>query len=220
MFSFNAEQGVIRLYDVIGESWDGSGIHAAGVAEALDQMDGKRVTVRINSPGGIADEGVAIYNTLKAYPGGVDTVIDALAASAASIVALAGKTRTTMRGARWMIHRAMGVAMGNAMDLRRLAEMLDVYDNSIAEIYGGAMRDTKDAILSMMDQETWFDGSQAMAIGLATAVDADATNELPRNAAWFANAPANLRDSAPVKMKIQPISRELARLKLRLSARK
>ncbi len=217
MFSYNKDSGEIRIYDVIGESWDGSGIHAAGVAEALDAMDGKRVTVRINSPGGIADEGVAIYNTLKRYPGGVDTVVDALAASAASIIALAGENRTTLKGSRWMIHRAMGVGIGNANDMRRLAGVLEVYDGSLAEIYGEYMDAEAAEILALMDDETWFDAAKSLENGLSTSLT-EGQPEKPQMAAWFTHPPADIAEqTTEARLKPQPVARELARLKARLS---
>lgn len=216
MFSFSEEKSEILLYDVIGESHDGEGIHAASVEAALQLMDGARVTIRINSPGGIADEGVAIYNTLKRYPGGVDTVIDSLAASAASIVALAGETRTAMTGSRWMIHSAMGIAMGNAADMRKMTEVLTVYDNSLASIYALYMGLPQSEVLDLMAEETWYDGAAALAAGLATSVDGNESKQKPQNAAWFAHPPSDLLDSPLARLKPAPVARELARARLRL----
>lgn len=222
MFSVNAKTREILLYDVIGESWDGEGIHAGGVAEALDQMDGKRVTVRINSPGGIADEGIAIYNTLKRYPGGVDTVVDSVAASAASIIALAGENRTTLQGSRWMIHRAMTIGIGNAADMRKKAELLELYDESLADIYSGYMLGgEKEAILAQMDAETWFSAEKAVEIGLSTGLIEGEMKQKPTNAAWFEHPPADIVESeTTAKLRPQAVKREIARLKLRLSGAK
>ena len=89
------------------------------VSDALESLDGGRATVRINSPGGSADEGIAIYNTLKRYAGGVDTINEALAASAASVIFLAGETRTMSAGSRLMIHRALTIEIGNADRMRK-----------------------------------------------------------------------------------------------------
>jgi hypothetical protein len=111
MLQVNNKTNELLIYDVIGEDWFGGGITAKNVIAALDEFGGKRVTVRINSPGGVADEGIAIYNALKRYEGRVDTVIDSIAASAASVIALAGEKRTTSEGGRWMIHRAMAHGM-------------------------------------------------------------------------------------------------------------
>jgi len=218
MFSFDTKTAEILMYDVIGESWDGTGISASNVSDALAQMGGKRVTVRINSPGGIADEGIAIYNTLKRYKGGVDTVVDSLAASAASVIALAGDSRTTLKGSRWMIHSAMAVGMGNAAEMRKLAEILDVYDNSLADIYAEYMSGPKDGLLSLMAEETWYDSAASLAAGLSTSTVETANTQRPQMAAWFEHPPTDLLDQpTQARMKPQPIARELARLKLRLS---
>jgi len=217
MFSFDVQNAEILMYDVIGESWDGEGIHAGRVAEALQAMGGKRVTVRINSPGGIADEGIAIYNTLRRYKGGVDTVVDALAASAASIIALAGERRATLTGSRWMIHKAMGVGIGNSSEMRKLAEILDVYDNSLASIYAERMEAISGDILQKMEDETWYDATAALHAGLSNATIDSKSGQLPKMAAWFTKAPTDLLTQPTSKLRPQPIARELARLKLRLS---
>lgn len=218
MFSYSVENAEILLYDVIGEEWDGSGISAGNVSEALAQMDGQRVTVRINSPGGIADEGIAIYNTLKRYEGGVDTVVDSLAASAASVIALAGDSRTTLKGSRWMIHSAMAVGMGNASEMRKLAEVLEVYDSSLADIYMEYVRAPKASLLGLMAAETWYDADGSLQAGLSTSTAETPSTQRPQMAAWFEHAPTDLMEQkTQARMKPQPIARELARLKLRLS---
>lgn len=220
MFSFNPDAGEILMYDAIGETWFGDGISAGNVSAALSQMGGKRVTVRINSPGGIADEGVAIYNVLKRYSGGVDTVVDSLAASAASIIALAGEKRTTLKGSRWMLHRAMGIGIGNTDELRKMAEILDIYDSSIAEIYGEYMDGTPEDILSIMSAETWYNSQASLDAGLSTALVEDESTQPAQMAAWFNHAPKDIAEQKTVtRLKPQPIARELARLKLRLAGK-
>lgn len=218
MFSYDTKTSEILIYDVIGESYDGGGVHAGGVADALAAMNGRRVTVRINSPGGVADEGIAIYNTLKRYPGGVDTVVDSLAASAASIVALAGESRVTLTGSRWMIHNAMAVGIGNAAEMRKLAEILDLYDSSLTDIYSQYLKGTRDDIASLMGVETWYDSASAVEAGLSTANIESAGVQTPKMAAWFTNAPKDLQDKPQARLKPQAVARELARLKLRLGS--
>ena len=169
MFSYKTDEGTMTLNGVIGEDWYGGGITSEMVQNASDEMRNKRLTIRINSPGGVADEGVAIYNILRRHPGGVDTVIESLAASAASIIALAGEKRTTLRGGRWMIHKALTIAVGNSDDMKQVAKMLDSYDKSLVDIYASSMKDTnKDAILQLMSDESWYTGSEAVAVGLST----------------------------------------------------
>jgi len=191
MLTVNNKTSEIFIYDTIGEDWFGGGVTAKAVIDALDMLDGKRALVRINSPGGIADEGIAIYNALKRYDGGVDTVVDSLAASAASVIALAGETRTTSAGGRWMIHRAMGLAIGNAPEMTKTAEILAKYDQSLVQIYSEYMPAGTD-IMALLAAETWYTAEEAIAAGLSTGKAQDAADAKPVNARWFKNAPQNL----------------------------
>jgi ATP-dependent Clp protease, protease subunit len=189
MLTVNAKTGEIYIDDVIGQDWFGEGITAKSISNALDQLNGVRATVRIKSPGGSADEGIAIYNTLKRYPGGVDTVNDALAASAASIVFLAGQTRTMLSGSRIMIHKAMTIEAGNADVLRKTADTLEAYDRSLVEIYSQYTSKTSDEIMTLLSAETWYNTQEAVDIGFATIVDTQNKATKPPTANWFRNAP-------------------------------
>lgn len=188
MLSVNEKTKTIYLYDVIGQNWFGEGVSSGGVIEALNQFDGERVTVRINSPGGVVDEGIAIYTALREHSGGVDTIVDALAASIASIIALAGESRTTAKGARWMIHRASTIAMGNANDMRKIVDVLEKHDESILSIYEDYLAEDKDAIAKLLDAETWYTADEAIAAGLSTGMTSK-SSEKPTPAAWFRNPP-------------------------------
>jgi ATP-dependent protease ClpP protease subunit len=199
MLKVNAKTSEIFIYDVIGKDFYGGGVDAKQVVEALDSLNGKRATVRINSPGGVADEGIAIFNALKRYHGGVDTIVDSLAASAASVVALAGESRLTAPGARWMIHRAMTVAIGNSEDLTKAAETLATYDQSLVEIYSKYMPSDTD-ILALMSAETWYTASEAIDIGLSNGT-VEPVSASPMNAAWFHKAPIDLADLPMAVMK-------------------
>lgn len=203
MLRVNNQTREIYIYDAIGQDWLGGGVSSRQVIDALDQMSGQDVTVRINSPGGVADEGIAIYNALKRYPGNVSTVVDALAASAASVIALGGTSRTTAPGARWMIHRAMTVAIGNAEDMAKAQEVLSKYDQSLVEIYQQYMT-TDTPVLDMLTAETWFTADEAIAAGLSTG-KAEASDAEPVVAAWFKHPPNALlnKPTAELKPKIQ-----------------
>lgn len=220
MFSYKPEEGTMTLNGVIGEDWYGGGITSEMVQNASDEMRNKRLTIRINSPGGVADEGVAIYNILRRHPGGVDTVIESLAASAASIIALAGEKRTTLRGGRWMIHKALTIAVGNSDDMKQVAKMLDSYDKSLVDIYASTMKGTdKDAILQLMSDESWYTGSEAVAVGLSTDYDEDEMpSESPMNAAWFTKAPKDIQNAVKMHLKPKPASLELVKMRLKLRA--
>ena len=219
MFLLNKEDGTMTINGVIGEDWYGGGITSAMVQQASDEMKNTRLTVRINSPGGVADEGIAIYNILRRHPGGVDTVIESLAASAASVIALAGDKRTTLRGGRWMIHKAMTIAIGNSDDMQQVAKMLDTYDRSLVDIYGKAIAGkSSEEIMQLLGDETWYTGQESVDAGLSTQYDDEDESEMePMNAAWFSKAPAALLNKPKAEMKPKPASQELRRLQLKLA---
>jgi ATP-dependent protease ClpP protease subunit len=186
-----ASLGELHLYDVIGADWYGEGITASSVTSALKDMKGQRVKVRINSPGGIADEGVAIYNALKDHDGGIDTYNESVAASAASLIFLAGENRYMATGARVMIHNASGVTFGNSQMHRKTADTLDVYDKAQLAIYKENVSLTEDEIIAAMNEETWYDAEEAIALGFATAKSGKPKQKAAK-AAWFHKAPAAL----------------------------
>jgi ATP-dependent protease ClpP protease subunit len=194
MISVNQKTGELFLYGAVGASWFEDSFSSVEVIDALDQIGDKRAIVRINSPGGVADEGIAIYNALKRHKAGVDTHVDALAASAASVIALAGDTRTTSAGARWMIHRALTIDIGNATQLRKTADTLETYDRSLVEIYSQYMASGTD-VMALLDAETWYTGPEAVAAGLSTATGG-ATQARATMASWFKNPPAALVQQA------------------------
>jgi ATP-dependent Clp protease protease subunit len=163
------ETNEILLTGIVGDGWDEDPITTKGVSKALKGFGANAVTIRINSPGGAADEGIAIYNLLKNHGGEVTTINDSLAASAASVIFLGGSKRLMGDGSRIMIHRAMGVAFGNSDELRKTLQALESYDASLLDIYSQYLSDDKAAIEAMLSAETWFGVDEAVAAGLATA---------------------------------------------------
>jgi len=208
MIITNTAKKEIILDGVIGQDWLGEGITAAGISEALDTMQNAKVTIRINSPGGAADEGIAIYNLLKRYPGGVDTVNDALAASAASVIFLAGNKRTMGAGSRVMIHKALTIEIGNADQMRKTASVLDAYDRSLVEIYASYLDKPDDEIEALLSAETWYNSAEAVDAKLATDQTATRSTSKAAMANWFKNPPQDLvaaackRDFAKARMAI------------------
>lgn len=156
----------LYMYDDIGASWFSKGITSAGVTAALKSTEYDSILVRINSPGGDAFEGISIYNILAGQGKPVSVIVDGLAASAASVIAMAGTTRTMNKGAMLMIHNAWTVVAGEAKDLRKTADTLEKLSGSIADIYS-SVSGSKDAV-GLMDAETWMTASEAVAMGFAT----------------------------------------------------
>jgi ATP-dependent protease ClpP protease subunit len=206
MIFVKSETKELFIDGIIGASWTGDGVTAAMVGEALGSMSG-RATIRINSPGGSADEGVAIYNLLRRHPGGVDTHNEALAASAASIIFLAGENRTMERGSKLMIHNAHMVAIGNKEDLRKSAEILSAYDRDMADIYAEHMKASRAEIEAAMAEETWYSVQDAVDIGLATAVASTLKTKKAAAAAWFKHPPQDLFEEAASEKKAEAVKR-------------
>ncbi|OZC62137.1 hypothetical protein CH267_00930 [Rhodococcus sp. 06-621-2] len=161
----------IMIYDEIGESWWG-GVTAADFVRDLATVDAdQEIVVRINSPGGDVYDGIAILNALRGHKAKVTTVVDGIAASAASFIAMAGNEIVMSRNAEMMIHEASGICIGNAEDMRGLADRLDKIGANIAEIYadraGGKAEDWRSAMLA----ETWYSDQEAVDAGLADRIE-------------------------------------------------
>ena len=170
MFAYDVKKSEIYIYDAIGPP-DFDMIGAMHVIDALKKMEGKRVTVRINTPGGSVDEGIPIFNALKRHPGGVNTVVDGIAASMGSYLMLAGVNRTISRNAMVMIHNPMTIGIGNATELRKTADVLDKYLERMLPDYSAATGKTVDELKPLLDAETWFVGQEIIDHGFAIAMD-------------------------------------------------
>lgn len=157
----------ISIFDVIGADYWGDGVTASRIAGALRSLGGADVTVNINSPGGDMFEGLAIYNLLREYDGKVTVKVLGLAASAASIIAMAGDDVQIGRGAFLMIHNCWVYAMGNRHDLAQIAADMAPFDNAMSDIYQARSGLDADTIGKMMDGETYIGGSDAVAKGFA-----------------------------------------------------
>lgn len=163
----------LRLYDPV-DSWGGEwGVSAKEFATALDELPDtvEEIRLHINSPGGEVFEGIAVLNALRSHDARVVAVVDGLAASAASFIACGADEVVMARNSEMMIHDAWGLCVGNAEDMRTLAEDLDRLSDNIASVYaekaGGKVSDWRAA----MSRETWYSAEEAVAAGLADRVD-------------------------------------------------
>ncbi|EIH9537403.1 head maturation protease, ClpP-related [Escherichia coli] len=163
----NADENSISIFDVIGADYWGEGVTASRIAAALRAIGGEPVTVNINSPGGDMFEGLAIYNLLREYEGKVTVKVLGLAASAASIIAMAGDEIQIGRGAFLMIHNCWVYAMGNRHDLAQIAADMEPFDKAMADIYADRTGLSMDEVSAMMDGETYIGGSEAVDKGFA-----------------------------------------------------
>lgn len=159
----------ISVLDVIGQDfWTGEGVTAKRIAAALRSIGpDKPVTVNVNSPGGDMFEGIAIYNMLREHQGPVTVKVLGLAASAASLIAMAGDTIEIGRPAFFMIHNASVGVWGNRHDLRDAADWMEPFDAAMADVYAARTGIDLKAVQKMLDAETWIGGSNAVEQGFA-----------------------------------------------------
>ncbi len=162
-----ADGNVISIYDVIGQDWAGNGITARRVAGALRAIGKNPVTVNVNSPGGDMFEGLAIYNLLREHPAEVTVRVMGLAASAASVIAMAGDKVEMGRGAMLMIHNSWGVVVGNQDDMREAAAVFSEFDAAMAEIYSARTGMAADEVGQLMAAESWLRTEAAIESGFA-----------------------------------------------------
>lgn len=162
---------VITILDVIGyDWWTGEGVTAKRVAAALRQIGANPVTVQINSPGGDFFEGVTIYNMLRAHPAKVTVQILGIAASAASVIAMAADEIQVAKLGFIMIHNTQWVAAGDRHAMTETAEIMSVFDQAATEMYAERTGVEADKIASMLDAETWLAGQGAVDQGFADRV--------------------------------------------------
>ena len=156
----------IKIYDDIGEDWFGDGVTAKNISALLAGMSGD-VVVRINSYGGDVFEGHAIYNLIKSYSGNVTVVIDGIAASAASVIAMAGDVVKMPVNGMLMIHDPWTFATGDSRVMDKTAETLRSIKQTIVNVYKEKTGIEESEIETMMEQETWLDVDQCVANGFA-----------------------------------------------------
>lgn len=159
----------VLIYDPIGADWYGNGVTAKKFRDDLAAMgDVSEIIVRINSPGGEVFDGLSIYNTLKEHPASVTVHVDGLAASIASVIAMAGDRIVMGEGAMFMVHSPWTVAMGNADNMRETADMLDKVEVGLVDAYVSRTGKTRAVVQKWMEGETWFTRDEAIDAGLAT----------------------------------------------------
>ena len=186
------EEHSISIYDAIGQDpWSGEGVTTKRIAAALRSVNGADVTVNINSPGGDMFEGLAIYNLLRDYSGKVTVKVLGLAASAASIIAMAGDEIRIARAGFLNIHNCWVVALGNRQDLLEVASRLEPFDQAMAEIYASRTKSQLSAMQRLMDADTWLNGSAAVEQGFADQLlAADAVMQGPVDQSRFKTFPS------------------------------
>lgn len=166
-----AGDNVITMFDVIGEDfWTGGGITAKRVASQLRAIGDRPVEIQINSAGGDMFEGIAIYNVLREHPQEITVKVMGMAASAASIIAMAGDRIEIGAASFLMIHNCWVMAIGNRHDMAETAEWLEPFDRAMADLYAARTAQKAEDVVRWMDAETFMSGSQAIERGFAHAL--------------------------------------------------
>lgn len=184
--ALDSGDNVITMFDVIGEDfWTGGGVTAKKVASQLRAIGDRPVEVQMNSPGGDVFEGIAIYNILREHPQAITVKVMGMAASAASVIAMAGDTIEIGSASFIMIHNGWVMAIGNRHDMREVADFLEPFDAAMADVYAQRTGAERGDIVAWMDAETFMSGSQAIERGFADsllAADQVKTDETAKGA--------------------------------------
>ncbi len=160
----------ITIYGVIGDSWWEDSVSASDIDNALKSISGD-IVIHLNSPGGDAFDGIAIYNRLMNYKtehnAKITIRIDGWACSAASVIAMAADVLIMGLGSMFMIHEASSFVWGTKTEMRKEADVLDELEEGIIDIYMTKANVSREEVRSMVDAETWFSASKAVDIGFA-----------------------------------------------------
>lgn len=203
----------VLLYDVIGKSWDG-GIGAKEFRDEIQRVkDYKTIDIRINSSGGDVFEGIAIFNVIRDLGDKVTIRVDAIAASIASYIAMAADRRVMAENAWLMIHNPYTIAIGDARAMRKIADDLDAFRETLIDAYHLRTNIASSEIEGMMDNETWINAKDGVANGWVTHVEESQQIAACVNTpiAWK-RSPFAPRDSEPVEPTVKVVRDRRAEL--------
>jgi ATP-dependent Clp endopeptidase proteolytic subunit ClpP len=196
------ESADLFIYDVVGDSWVGT--DAVTLVKEIKAQKGKAINVHLNSPGGSVFDGYAIFNALKAHDGVVTTFIDGMAASIASIIALAGSKVVIASNGMMMIHNPLCYCFGTATEIRKQADVLDQIRETLINTYVTRTGKTREVVGAAMDEETYFTASEAKAYGLvdeisgSVKVAACISQDIVNAFGWQKTPKALLNTSSPI----------------------
>lgn len=164
------DDSTISILAEIGENWDGTGVTPNRIAAALRSIGEKPVTVQINSPGGNFFDGLAIYNMLRQHPETVTVQVLGIAASAASIIAMAADEIQIAKAGLMMVHNTQWLAIGDRHIMTEVADQMAIFDDTLAGLYADRTAGDKGDIAALMDAETFMNGEDAVERGFADAL--------------------------------------------------
>lgn len=182
--------------DIVSEKWFDEETSATSFRDALKELgDVSTINLSINSGGGSVFDGIAIYNMLKSHKATVNVYVEGLAASIASVIAMAGDTITMRSGSMMMVHMPWTLSQGNAEEMRKTADTLEKTGDSIVDIYSERTGIPSDDIRNIMNDETWLSAEEAVEQGWATKLDKKEAvmNSVPKEILGrFSNVPKNV----------------------------
>lgn len=208
--------------DIVSEKWFDEETSATSFRDALKELgDVSTINLSINSGGGSVFDGIAIYNMLKSHKATVNVYVEGLAASIASVIAMAGDTITMRSGSMMMVHMPWTLSQGNAEEMRKTADTLEKTGDSIVDIYSERTGIPSDDIRNIMNDETWLSAEEAVEQGWATKLDQKEAvmNSVPKEILGrFSNVPKNVLARVEKKTlsqdRLDLIEREKQTLKL------
>lgn len=190
-FKNEADAVNIQIYDEISsDDFWGDVVTAKAINDEIEKANCKPLEIHINSYGGEVFEGFAIYNSLKRYTGKKTVVVDGIAASIASVIAMAGDEIYMNKASMLMIHNASGVAYGNAEEMKKVAKALEQINEVIRDVYKNRSNLDDEQLKEFMDNETYFTPQEAVQYGFADGIVEEDVPEEPT-----ATALKNLTDS-------------------------
>lgn len=207
------EMADVFIYGDIGGWMDGIGAH--DFAKEVIALDVGTLNVRLNSGGGSVFEGQAIYNTLSQHKSKVIITIDGVAASIASVIAMAGDEIRITEGSHIMVHKPWSMAMGDADSMRKEAEVLDTLESGIVDIYVARTGKDRKQLTAWVEDETWFKGQAAVDAGFAdTVIPAKRRENFARSNIFnlFAHTPVDIIDelcNAPHVRELERVLRDV-----------
>jgi ATP-dependent protease ClpP protease subunit len=215
MLRVNEKTREMFVYGQIGPA-DWGFIGADSIVEGLGMLGDGPISVRVNSPGGSVDEAVAAVENLRRHGGEVTVSVDALAASAATLFLVSGFKVTAAPRAMVMIHQPHTIAIGDASAMRKTADILDKYSETLVDAYAAKMDASRDEILAMVAEETWFTAKEALAIGLVDeVVDIKDAPKAMASASMFRHPPQELFDASKPATPVEQRFPKLIAAKLR-----
>lgn len=174
------ETAEITIYgDITSWPWMESDVSAYLLSRQIEGLEAGSINVYINSYGGEVSEGLAIYTALKRHKAKIHTFCDGFACSAASVVFMGGDERTMGEASLLMIHNAWSFAQGNAKELRKAADDLEVISQAAANTYRSAVNLSDEALAALLDNETWISPEDAVEMGFATEIERYGERQVP-----------------------------------------